>query len=250
MNKLIAFGLTLIFMSGCASIKAPPEFVYSEIPTDSFTIALWQKKSSSQAPYKVYIEGDGRAFNSNGLPTSDPTPKGEMIRELAYGDTSPNVIYLARPCQYIQSASCMQKYWTTARFAPIVIQAEYQAIKKIVGNSPVILIGFSGGAQIAELLAATTDLNVKKIITIAGNLDHTAWANYHNLLPLKDSLNAADYRSKLATIPQTHYIGSKDNVIPPRLAYRLADKTQIIEVQGASHNTGWDKIYPTIHSEQ
>lgn len=110
MNKIIAFCFALIFLSGCTAIKAPSDFVYSEIPTDSFIIATWQKTSISPSAYKIYIEGDGHAFNSHGLPTSDPTPKSEIMRELAYGDSSPNVIYLARPCQYIKSASCSTKY--------------------------------------------------------------------------------------------------------------------------------------------
>lgn len=51
---------------------------------------------------------------------------------------------------------------TTARFALEVINAEYEAIKNIADNNPVILIGFSGGAQVAGLVAtAKPGLNVK-----------------------------------------------------------------------------------------
>lgn len=173
-----------------------------------------------------------------------------MMRELAYNDSSPNVIYLARPCQYIKSSFCSTKYWTTARFAPEVIKAEYQTIQKITGNRPVILIGFSGGAQIAELLAATTNLNIKKIITIAGNLDHAAWTAHHRLPPLSDSLNAADYKSRLANIPQIHYIGIKDKIIPPELSHSFADNLRFVEIKNATHNDGWKKIYHLIWQEQ
>ncbi len=250
MNKFFIYCFTLIFLSACSTIKAPSEFDYKELKTDYFTIATWQKTTSHSGIYKIYIEGDGYAFNSHGLPTADPTPKGEMMRELAYGDSSPDVIYLARPCQYIKSSFCSTKYWTTARFAPEIVQSEYQAIKQIIGNRPVILIGFSGGAQIAELLAATTDLNVAKIITIAGNLDHVAWTNYHQLPPLKESLNAADYKSRLANLPQIHYIGTKDKVIPPELSRTFAVNHRFVEVQGATHNDGWEKIYHLIWQEQ
>lgn len=114
--------------------------------------------------YKVYIEGDGYAFNSYGKPSQDPTPRGTLVRELAFGDKSPNVIYLARPCQYVKSQICSVRHWTTARFAPEIINAEYETIKQIAGNHPVILIGFSGGAQIAGLVAtAKLGLNVKKL---------------------------------------------------------------------------------------
>lgn len=249
MNKLFYLCFTIL-LSGCATIQAPPEFEYKELKTNTFTLAAWQKSSFSENAYKIYIEGDGHAFNSHGMPTNDPTPKGEMMRELAYGDNSPNVIYLARPCQYVKSPLCSTKYWTTARFSSEVVDAEYHAIKQIVGSRPIILIGFSGGAQIAELLAATTDLNIKKIITIAGNIDHAAWTAYQKLPPLNNSLNAADYKDKLAVLPQKHYVGTKDKVIPPALTRSLVNHAKIIEVQGADHNDGWKDIYPLIWQEQ
>lgn len=86
------------------------------------------------------------------------------MRELAFEDDSPNVVYLARPCQYIKSPICSKRHWTTARFAPEVINAEYAAVKQIADGNPVILIGFSGGAQVAGLIAsAKPGLNVKKL---------------------------------------------------------------------------------------
>ena len=129
---------------------------------------------------------------------------------------------------------------------------KYEAIKNIVGNNPVILIGFSGGAQIAGLVAtAKPGLNVKKIITIAGNLDHLAWTQYHNLPPLNESMNLESYRKQFAKIPQIHYVGSNDEVMPPILAREFVGNDDlIIEVDGASHNEGWEKIYNKIRSER
>ena len=182
--------ITLLFLSGCSTITAPADFVYKKVETRYFTLASWQKLTNPAAPYKIYIEGDGYAFNAYGRATQDPTPHGTLVKELAFGDKNPNVIYLARPCQYVKSSICSKRHWTTARFAPEIINAEYEAIKQIVGNNPVILVGFSGGAQIAGLVAtAKPELNVKKIITIAGNLDHLAWTQYHNLPPLNESMN-------------------------------------------------------------
>ena len=162
------------------------------------------------------------------------------------------MIYLARPCQYIKSPICSKRHWTTARFAPEVINAEYEAIKNIVDNNPVILIGFSGGAQVAGLVAtAKPGLNVKKIITIAGNLDHLAWTQYHNLPPLNESMNLESYRKQFAKIPQIHYVGSNDEVMPPILAREFVGKDDlIIEVSGASHNKGWGKIYNKVWNER
>ena len=229
--------ITLLFLTSCSTITAPADFVYKEIETRDFTLATWQKVSNPAAPYKIYIEGDGYAFNSYGRATQDPTPHGTLVRELAFGDNSP---------------ICSKRHWTTARFAPEIINAEYEAIKNIAGNNPVILVGFSGGAQVAGLVAtAKPELNIKKIITIAGNLDHLAWTQYHNLPPLNESMNLESYRKQFAKIPQIHYVGSNDEVMPPILVREfIKDDDLIIEVDGASHNESWGKIYNKVWSEQ
>ena len=244
--------ITLLFLTGCSTIKVPADFVYKEVETRDFTLASWQKVSKPAAPYKIYIEGDGYAFNARGKATQDPTPRGTLLRELAFGDDNPNVIYLARPCQYIKSPICSKRHWTTACFAPEVINAKYEAIKNMVGNNPVILIGFSGGAQVAGLAAtAKPGLHVKKIITIAGNLDHLAWTQYHDLPPLNESMNLENYRKQFAKIPQIHYVGSNDDVMPPILVREfVGDDGLVVEVSGASHNEGWGKIYNKVRSEK
>ena len=249
MLKLFAI---LFLLSGCNSIAIPPAYVYKEIPTRNFTLASWQKLTEPSGVYKIYIEGDGYAFNAHGRATQDPTPRGTLVRELAFGDSSTNVIYLARPCQYIKSPICSKRHWTTARFAPEIINAEYEAIKQIVGDNPVILIGFSGGAQVAGLIAsAKPGLNVKKIITIAGNLDHLAWTQYHNLPPLNESMNLESYRKQFAQIPQIHYVGSNDEVMSPALVREFVGNDDlVVEVEEASHNEGWESIYNKIRNER
>lgn len=248
MKKLLLFFLLL---SGCNHISVPQDFVYKEIRTQNFDLASWQKITNPNGVYKIYLEGDGYAFNSHGYPTQDPTPKGTLMRELAFGDKSSNVIYLARPCQYIKSPICSQRHWTSARFAPEIINAEYDAVKQIAGKKPVVLIGFSGGAQIAGLISsAKTGLNIAKIITIAGNLDHLSWTQYHHLPSLNESLNLADYRKTFFNIPQIHYVGNKDNVMPPVLVKDFVGaKARVFVLDGASHNSGWESIYPLIWQE-
>lgn len=248
MIKLIAI---MVLLSGCVSVSVPADYVYKEVKTRDFTIATWQKITNTQEVYKIYIEGDGYAFDRHGQPTQDPTPKGKLVRELAFGDNSPNVIYLPRPCQYIKSPICSKRHWTTARFAPEIINAEYETIKQIAGNHPVILIGFSGGAQIAGLVATTKPgLNVKKIITIAGNLDHLLWTQYHNLPPLNESKDLKSYRKQFTEIPQIHYVGSDDKIMPPVLVREFAGNDDlVVEVNGANHNEGWESIYIKVWSE-
>lgn len=238
----------ILLLTGCAAVKAPPEFVYREIQTRDFTLATWQKITDPDGVYKIYIEGDGHAFNARGRATNDPTPRGTLVRELAFGDPSPNVVYLSRPCQYVKSEICSKRHWTTARFAPEIINAEYDAVRQIAGNSPIILIGFSGGAQAAGLIAAAKPgLNVEEIITVAGNLDHLAWTQYQKVPPLNESLNLESYRKQFAEIPQTHYVGSNDKVIPPFLVKEFVGSgKRVIKVPNATHNSGWESIYPQI----
>ena len=96
MHKFIFIAALFGLLSaGCSGIKVPDDFAYKEIETRDFKLASWQKISEPDGVYKFYIEGDGHAFDSRGRPTADPTPQGTMLRELAFGDPSPNVIYLA-----------------------------------------------------------------------------------------------------------------------------------------------------------
>lgn len=244
--------LLLVFLiCGCNTVHIPETFAYKEIKTEKFTLASWQKITNSEAPVKIYIEGDGASFNGVGRPTSNPTPKGKLLREIAFGDNSPNVVYLARPCQFVADNQCEQKYWTTARFSAEVIASEREAVLDIAQENDVILIGFSGGAQVAGLVAVTApELHVKKIITIAGNLDHKAWTEYHNVPALDGSLNLADYKDKYSVIEQEHYVGTKDEVMPPKLVYDFVGSDNVREVPLAEHSKGWERIYPLIQLER
>ena len=153
------------------------------------------------------------------------------------------MIYIARPCQFVKDSKCECKYWTTARFAPEVITAIGQAVK-LSTKQPVILIGYSGGAQVAGLIA--TRIHLKKIITIAGVLDHKAWTTYHNDPPLMESLNLATF----GDLAQIHYIGAKDDVVPPKLTQQfIKDKNLIVIVPNATHDRGWDAILSELYAE-
>ena len=241
----------LFLLCGCNSVHVPESFVYKEIKTEKFTLASWQKITDVQAPVKIYVEGDGASFNGMGRPTSNPTPKGAVLREIAFGDNSPNVVYLARPCQFVHDNQCEQKYWTTARFAPEVISSEKEAILQVAQSFPVILVGFSGGAQVTGLVAVTTpELQVKKMITIAGNLDHKAWTKYHNVPELTDSMDLAEYKEQYLLLPQEHYVGNKDTVMPPMLVEDFVGQDKIRMVPSAEHNKGWERIYPLIQLER
>lgn len=247
----VFISLCVVAMSGCSTFSFPSSFTYQEIPTQTFTIASWSKLTDSQQPVRIYIEGDGYAYNAHGNPSYDPTPRNDLVRRVALGDPEPNVIYLARPCQYVKSTRCQPLYWTTARFSKEVIEAERSAIQALTVSQNLILIGYSGGAQVAGLLAVTEPrLPVKKVITIAGNLDHPAWTQMHRLIALKDSLSLTHYRNEFAQLPQVHFVGSEDKNIVPTLVKCFVDKNvTVIEVNEANHNKGWDKVFDAIWNQ-
>lgn len=231
-------------------MQIPSDFVYKEINTDTFKLASWQKITNPTENVKIYIEGDGAAFTAEGRPSRNPTPKGTLLREIAFGDKHDNVVYLARPCQFVDDSKCVQKYWTTARFAPEVITAEAQAVRNISAGKGVTLVGFSGGAQIAGLVAVREpDISVKKLVTIGGNLDHRAWTTYHHLPPLKESLNLASYKDIYGKFVQKHYVGEKDEIILPFLVKDFVSNNAVVVVKGASHNKGWNSAYEIIRAE-
>lgn len=242
----------VFILSGCAGITPPEDYKYKELDGEFFTLASWQKITSPTDVFKVYIEGDGNAFDSRGYPTSDPTPKGTILREIAFKDSSKNVVYLARPCQFVEDMRCTERDWTTGRFSKKALYATCKVIKEIGNDNQVILIGFSGGAMLAGLTSIhCPQINTKKVITISGNLDHKTWTEDGEMTPLYDSLNLADYKAEFAKVPQTHYIGTKDEVIPMYISKKvIANHNNIISVKGASHSRGYEKIYNKIWNEK
>lgn len=250
--KKIYLLIACCFLTACTSVTPPSTFTYKEIQTDSFKIATWQKITNPNGTYRVYIEGDGKAFNARGKPTANPTPSDTLVREMAFEDPADNVIYVARPCQFVSDTMCNPAYWSIARFAPEAVSAEANAIKSIVGSHKVVLIGYSGGAQMAGLIAVQNpSIKVQKIVTVAGVLDHKAWTQAHNVLPLIESQNLKTYHRAFDKIPQVHYVGDNDTIVPPTLTQEsVGNKKTIKVVQNATHNRGWSDTFKEIWAER
>lgn len=235
------------FLTGCASLPCPEGFSYREIKTDDFSLASFARVAKKGTPLRVYIEGDGFAWINPRTPSADPTPVETTVLDLARRDTYPNVVYLARPCQYVSSRECKVYYWTGGRFDPKVVRSEKQAISKLMTlyqAKTAELVGYSGGAAVA-LLAAKDMPEITRVVTVAGVLDHAAWTKHHGDTPLKGSMNPADYKEKLAKVKQVHYSGGLDKNVPSALTEKFVyalgkdSRADIIIVPNASHNKGW-----------
>ena len=208
-------------------------------------------------PLSVYIEGDGYAYISRQRLNDDPTPRDPLALDLATRDPAPNVVYLARPCQYVtgpQRRHCEPAYWSVARYAENVIASTNAVIDQLVAKSGargVRLYGHSGGATVALLVAARRN-DVLSVMSVAGLLDTEAWTRMDGLAPLIYSLNPADMAQRLADIPQVHLLGADDDVISPAVARSYAahfpadrqPRLQIVE--GQDHTCCWAERWPQL----
>ena len=171
-------------------------------------------------PVWVFIEGDGLAWVTPSQPSRDPTPITPVALQLAVADPASNRVWLARPGQY-QKTLPHSRYWLEARFAEGVVEVFEAAIIHQLENietNQVFLVGYSGGAAIAALLAQRfvdhQGIQLKALLTVAGNLDHAAWTDLRGLTPLRDSLNPIDRVERLAALPQRHLLAEQDEQVP------------------------------------
>jgi len=235
------------------------------IEADIFDITTWQRVRTPHTgdTINIYIEGDGLAWLSKYKVSPNPTPTEPLMLELASRDRSPNVIYMARPCQYtgwIKEGYCSSIYWTGGRTAPEVIKSFQSALDQIkmkYGNKDFYLTGYSGGAAVAAILAANRD-DVKALRTIAGNLDYQTFTNYHKVSPLYASMDPINFAYEIRNIPQLHLVGGSDKIVPEIIFdswAKTSDNPQCVKdyvVAGVTHEDGWldewnrlQTMYPT-----
>lgn len=237
------YGILLVglLLSGCSWMTPNPAgFVDKKIETEYLTLSVWEKEGiESGKPLRIYIEGDG-----------NPNPKDKIALYYAEEDTSKNVIYLARPCQWSEDKICKTKpeIYQEYRFHPEIIREIEEVVLYLKNKykAPSLeLVGYDGGATIALNLA--TKMNVKRVITIAGILDTNAYTRQNGFPEMKEVQNPADKLTALAEIPQIHYVGAKDAVTPKRTAERFVSKMQnpksavVKSVPGIGHND-WEGV--------
>ncbi|WP_317203283.1 alpha/beta hydrolase [Janthinobacterium sp.] len=227
------------------------------LPTDDFVLAAYGPAAAAGATLTIYIEGDGLAWLSRARASDDPTPLRPLALQLALQHKQGPAAYLARPCQYVDGAerrACEPDYWTGHRFAPPVVAASNQAIdalKRRYGATQLVLVGYSGGAAVAALVAARR-ADVARLVTVAGNLDHAAWTALHDVPALSGSLNPADAWARLQYIPQWHFIGAADANVGPAVAaaylarFPAARRPHLQVVAGFDHSCCWAEQWPAL----
>lgn len=233
---------------------------FSEVNISTSTFNLFslqnEQNNCKNKNLNVYIEGDGLSWINKKTISTNPTPINLLSIKLMNEDKNSCKVYLARPCQFTSSFSCENKYWTSHRFSEEIIKSYEESLmylKNKYNNKEFTLIGYSGGGAVALLLASRAK-EVKRVITIAGNLDTNKWTSLHKVTALEYSLNPSDYVNKLENIEQFHLIGKKDKVVPEDIflsyfsKFKKKDKIKYLYVD-SDHSCCWQVPYKTFLDE-
>ena len=173
-------------------------------------------------PLLIYLDGDGMPWTRGGFEVSvDPTVRHPLALELAAHSNSYSVLYLGRPCYYgwADQPECESADWTSRRYSAQIVASLVAGANRFIAEhavQQVILIGHSGGGTLAVLMAPHV-MNLRAVITIAGNLDVQAWTRYHGYLPLTGSLDPLREPALPEQVMELHLTGGRDREIPPAL---------------------------------
>lgn len=213
-------------------------------------------RPSDGANLHVYLEGDGSPYLDRWTVAPDPTPRRPLMLDLMALDPA-GAIYAGRPC-YLGLASdppCTPVDWTLGRFSERVVASLASVIeteRREHGAAGVELFGHSGGGTLAVLLAARMP-DVRRVVTLAGNLDTDAWADLHGYTRLSGSLNPALGGPLPEAVQQRHYAGGRDRTVPASLVVKGAatlGAPPIVVLPDAGHTSGWTDAWPAILTGQ
>ncbi len=235
------------------AVSAKNGFDSQIVKAGQFWLRSYQKITNPNLPFVFYIEGDGFAFKNKYTISEDPTPKHSTMLHLAGLDYRSNIVYLARPCQYLEAGAmehCDNVYWTKKRLAPEVVDGMNEAIQSISKGQPVDLVGYSGGGGIAVLIA-DRNKKVRTILTLGALLDHRLFNEQHGTKPMIGSLNPIDVAYRLRNIPQLHISGGKDVIVRPSIAdaYVRAANSPCVKhkiYSDVSHDKGWEAVWKDV----
>ena len=98
------------------------------------------------------------------------------------------------------------------------------------------------------MLLAERFPEARAIVTIAANFDIDAWTDHHGQDRLKASLNPASRPPLRTGIPERHYVGSRDRIVPPTIAAPgvRGPNAELIVVDGYDHVCCWSELWPRI----
>lgn len=221
------------------------------VDTVHFQIDLYEQSGESGRQF-VFIEGDGKPWSRSGKhPNSDPTPGRVLAYELMR--RSPvRGFYITRPCYFgLGGNKCSPNIWTNERFAPIVTENMSEALKKVLNpEEPVTIVGYSGGAALAILIAQDLDA-ADSVIGIAGLADIEAWTTHHGYEALTGSANPAS----LTLREDINYLflhGAHDRNIPiDQISTFATERSNVTlhRINDFDHTCCWPERWPTLWTD-
>lgn len=246
--------IVLFVLASCAGsptqeIVQQQDFVSQVVTGEPFLHQVYSNARSGDILH-VYIEGDGTPWLGKRQVSPDPTPKNPLMLRLMASDSASS-IYLGRPCYFdLPDPHCTAKWWTGGRYSEQVVASLSSALDEVsFGHKRIILIGHSGGGTLAMLLAARRT-DVVGVMTLAGNLDINAWANYHDYTTLALSVNPADEPPLDDAVAQQHFIGAEDSVVTVKMLSRAIERqpagTRLDIIENADHACCWEEIWPDL----
>ena len=79
--KRIFIILGCLILGACAHKNPLSDMTFQTTMAPPHVIASWYKITAVGEPIKIYVEGDGAAFDADNQPTDNPTPKSEFMRK-------------------------------------------------------------------------------------------------------------------------------------------------------------------------
>ncbi|MCV6625900.1 MAG: hypothetical protein OIF38_07375 [Cellvibrionaceae bacterium] len=211
-------------------------------------LALYDSAELETKRLRVYLEGDGSPWRYGRYPSADPTAKRPLALQLMALDSTSR-LYLARPCYHILNKACTSDLWTAERYSAAVVNSMLSALAEFRRKhhfSEVEIVAYSGGATLAVLMADKIP-GLRRIITLAGNLDTAQWVADKAYLPLRGSLDPI-VDADLNGVEHTHFVGAKDNNILPRYsqAFVRAHGGQRHILHNYDHVCCWLQDWPAL----
>lgn len=226
------------------------------VSTGSFKHFLaFNKYYQKDSAVVVFIEGDGTPWKTTRQVAIDPTPSNPLL--LSWFLTSDfSSAYLGRPCYFdLDDDQCASYWYTHGRYSQRVVDSMVDALNQSLQEQTLMLVGHSGGGTLAMLMAEQMN-NVAMVVTIAGNLNVTAWAEYHQYSPLAGSLDPAVDLMFHKPVYQTHFYSPYDEIIKADWITSFAAKhsdAQLIEKPVEGHSEEWmlyrDEILTFLKNE-
>ncbi|MDD3370412.1 MAG: hypothetical protein PHE27_01165 [Alphaproteobacteria bacterium] len=223
-----------------------------EITSGQFRLTIYSRIIDVNQPINVYIDGDSHGLVPAGGPGIDPAPDEDLTLRLAKEDPSDNVVFISHPCQFdIDDPFCLEPPLQTERYGDLIWNSMNRALNYVLAVVPhpqVNLIGYSGGAATAAVMAARR-YDVISLRTLAGNLDPNGNGLLHGSFPQNDFIDPMLSAYKLSKLPQEHFAGEADVFVPPFLIQNFVDAVgkshcvKILRFPNASHKYGWESIW-------